>query len=157
MARLVTPFTHNTRNMPVQNVHDELDKFLHDVFEGFGHMPQMMRRDNTTLNVSMDMWEDDKAYMLQADMPGVEDKDVDITLEEDTLRIKAEKKSTQEEQEKNYHRVERAYGTFERQLTLPKNVNTDKVDAKLKNGVLTVTLPKKADDASKTKKVKLTS
>ncbi len=92
---------------------------------------------------SVDIFETENELVLKADLPDVNMKDIDIHMENGTLALKGERKFENEEQKKGYHRVERSYGAFARYFTLPDTVDAEKVQADYKNGVLTVTLPKK--------------
>jgi HSP20 family protein len=89
-----------------------------------------------------DVTETDDTMTITAELPGLEAKDVDISLSGDVLTIKGEKKQEKEEKDERYHRVERTYGAFSRMVRLPAPVAADKIKATVKNGVLTVTLPK---------------
>jgi HSP20 family protein len=109
------------------------------------------------ISPSLDVAESDKAYEIAVELPGVEEKDLDVTVSDGVLAIKGEKRSESEEKEKNYHRVERSYGSFERRLTLPAEVDADKIDAGFANGVLTVTIPKSAGAKESVKKVAIKS
>ncbi|HLJ16872.1 MAG TPA: Hsp20/alpha crystallin family protein [Bryobacteraceae bacterium] len=104
----------------------------------------------------VDIFETDNELVLKADVPDVELKDIDIQLENGTLAIKGERKYDREGYQKKdggYHRIERSYGSFARYFTLPDTVDFDKVAADYKNGVLTVTLPKK--EVAKPKQIKV--
>jgi HSP20 family protein len=90
----------------------------------------------------MDLVETDKDIQVTAELPGMDEKDVEVTLTGDTLTLKGEKKSESEEKGKNVHRMERTHGAFQRTIVLPAEVQADKVEAAFKKGVLTVTLPK---------------
>ena len=90
----------------------------------------------------LDITETGKNIEVKAELPGMEKKDIDITLDGDLLIIKGEKKHETEEKDRCYHRVERRYGTFYRTVRLPYEVKGDKIDATFKDGILTVTLPK---------------
>ncbi|MGA3027225.1 MAG: Hsp20/alpha crystallin family protein [Bryobacteraceae bacterium] len=92
---------------------------------------------------AVDIFETENELVLKADVPDVDMKDIDIRMENGTLAIKGERKFENEKKEKGFHRVERSYGTFARYFTLPDTVEADKVKADYKNGVLTITLPKK--------------
>jgi HSP20 family protein len=94
---------------------------------------------------SVDVSETDDKIMVKAEIPGMDSKDIDISLSGDILIIKGEKKSEREETKENYHLVERSYGTFARSLRLPVGVEADKIEASYKQGVLTVTCPKKEE------------
>jgi len=90
----------------------------------------------------LDVEETDAAIIVRAEIPGVDKKDIDISLDRDTLIIKGEKRKETEEKGKTFHRVERRYGGFQRLIRLPAEVDTTKVEATYKDGVLTVNLPK---------------
>lgn len=92
---------------------------------------------------SVDILETENEMLLKADLPGVDMKDVDIQLENGTLTLRGERKFESEKKEGGYHRIERSYGSFARSFTLPETVDAEAVKADYKNGVLTVTLPKK--------------
>lgn len=104
----------------------------------------------------LDVYENDDAYFIKVDVPGIDQKDMDISVTNDVLTIKGEKKSTSSEDAskrkgKRYQREERVYGSFHRTVPLPTPVDTDNVDAKLKDGVLYITLPKREE--AKPKKI----
>jgi HSP20 family protein len=90
----------------------------------------------------MDISETNENLIIKAEVPGVESKDIDISITGNTLTIKGEKKSEKEEKNKNYHFVERKYGAFSRSVTLPVSVKTDQIKAEYKNGILEISLPK---------------
>ena len=93
----------------------------------------------------IDVSETNDAVMVKAEIPGVEQKDIALSLQDGVLTIKGEKEQEKEEKDNRYHRVERAYGAFARALRLPAAVDASKVTASFKDGVLTVTLPKTAE------------
>jgi len=92
---------------------------------------------------AVDIFEDENQVVLKADLPDVDQKDIEVKLENGTLTLKGERKFEREENLKGYHRLERSYGSFVRYFTLPDTVNPENVKADYKNGVLTVTLAKK--------------
>lgn len=92
---------------------------------------------------AVDIFEDENKVVLKADLPDVDQKDIEVKLENGTLTLKGERKFESQENLKGYHRLERAYGGFVRYFTLPDTVDPEGVKAEHKNGVLTVTLPKK--------------
>ena len=106
---------------------------------------------------AIDMSEDDKAYKISAELPGIDAKDVDISVSGDTLLLRGEKRQEKEEKDKNYHFSERAYGSFQRAFELPASVDRDKVAADFSQGVLTITLPKRAEAQKPTKKIEVRS
>ena len=101
----------------------------------------------------VDTAETDAAYEVTAELPGVEEKDVKISIENDVLSISGEKKSEREEKKKDYVLSERSYGSFKRAFTLPDNVDVEKIAAKYEKGVLKVTLPKTAPSPAKHREI----
>lgn len=93
----------------------------------------------------VDVYEDAQKLALKLEVPGIHKEDLDIHVEGRNLVIKGERKFESEEKEENYHRIERRYGTFVRSFTLPSTVDTDSIDATCADGVLTITLAKKAE------------
>ncbi len=102
---------------------------------------------------AVDIFETENELVLKADVPDVDQKNIDIQLENGTLALKGERKFENEQNQKGFHRVERSYGTFARYFTLPDTVETDKVKADYENGVLTITLPKK--EVAKPRQIKV--
>ena len=90
----------------------------------------------------LDMTETKESVIVKAELPGLEAKDLDITISGNTLALKGEKRQVKEEKDEHHHLLERSYGTFTRTVELPTTVAADKVKAAFKNGVLTITLPK---------------
>jgi HSP20 family protein len=102
---------------------------------------------------SVDIYENENEVVLCAEIPGVEEKDVEIKVEDNNLIIKGERKFEKEAKEENYHRIERSYGSFFRSFALPSYIDQDKIEAEHENGVLRVRMPKKAE--LKPRKVKI--
>src|ERR1700688_2376373 len=92
---------------------------------------------------TVDIFETENELVLKADVPGVDEKDIDIRIENGTLLLKGERKFERDEKNKGFHRLERSYGSFVRYFTVPETVDTENVKADFKHGVLTVVLPKK--------------
>jgi HSP20 family protein len=93
----------------------------------------------------VDIFENEGNLVLKAELPGIEPKDVDVRVENNVLTLRGERKFENEVKREQYHRVERAYGTFSRSFTLPNVVDTDKIKAEFKDGVLRVTLPQREE------------
>jgi HSP20 family protein len=91
---------------------------------------------------SMDISETKDSVVVKIEVPGMDQKDIEVSLQENRLTVKGEKKQEKEEKDERYHRVERSYGAFTRSVRLPVGVDAGKVSAAFKNGLLTVTLPK---------------
>jgi HSP20 family protein len=94
---------------------------------------------------AVDIVENEKSFLITAEVPGVDEKQLSVKIVNGTLQIKGEKQQEHEEKSNSYHLTERRYGSFERVFTLPKSVDADGVKASFKAGVLSVTMPKKAD------------
>jgi HSP20 family protein len=103
---------------------------------------------------AVDVVEQDKAYLLRAELPGVNPNEVDIQVENDVLTLRGERKHENEEQRDGYRRVERSYGSFSRSFVLPKGTNTEAIEARAENGVLTITIPKVAAATARKVEVK---
>ncbi len=103
---------------------------------------------------AVDISETSDKITVKAEIPGMEAKDIDISMVGDTLTIKGEKKAEREEKDENYHLVERTYGSFSRSMKLPAAVDPDKIEATYKNGVLTIVCPKKEEVKPKTIEIK---
>jgi HSP20 family protein len=104
---------------------------------------------------AIDMSEDEKAYKISAELPGIDTKDIDVSLSGDTLVLKGEKRQEKEEKDKNYHFSECSYGLFQRSFQLPLSIYRDKVAADFSKGVLTMTLPKTAEAQKPQEKLRL--
>jgi len=111
------------------------------------------------LTPRVDVSETDKELRVTAELPGVEQKDLTVTLTGDVLTIKGEKRSESEtkpsDNQATYHRIERSYGSFQRTMSVPYDIDPAKVDAKFKDGVLTVTLPKPVEIQRQSKKIEI--
>jgi len=112
------------------------DDFFGDAFWTGGDRPL------AAFEPVVDIREDADAYYVHAELPGVKKEEVRITMQDNMLSIRGEKKQESEKKEASYHRLERSYGAFERTITLPASVMADKVDASFTDGVLTIMLPK---------------
>jgi HSP20 family protein len=104
---------------------------------------------------SLDMSETKDNYVVKAEVPGIDAKHIDISLTGDVLSIRGEKKQEKEEKEEDYHLVERSYGSFSRSVRIPAEVESNKIKASYKNGILTITLPKSEKVKAKEVKIKV--
>lgn len=105
----------------------------------------------------VDVYEDENSIQVRLEVPGIEEKDIDIRLENNVLTVRGERKFEKEEKEENFHRVERRYGTFTRSFTLPSTVNSEDVQADYDKGVLKIRLAKRAEAKPKQIKVNINS
>ena len=122
---------------------------------GFPAFGRNLRTDWEVAAPAVDVGEDEKAYTVTAELPGIEEKDLDVTVTGDVLVLKGEKKQEKEEKNKNYYLSERSYGSFQRSFALPDGVDRSKISAAFSKGVLTVTLPKSVDSQKPQKKIEI--
>lgn len=139
---------------PFHSLQREIDRVFNDFSRGT-HFPLTNRDGNgaTRLMPSVDIVETDGTLEVTAELPGVDEADIEVTLNENVLTIKGEKKAESEKEDKNYHVVERSYGSFQRSLKVPFVASADDISAKFEKGVLKVTLPKPPEVEAKTKKI----
>ena len=151
--RDITPTPASRAADPISTLHREMERTFEDLFRRYGgrsrlgaSWPSLPSFDETAalLRPSIDISEGRKAYTVRVEVPGIEKGDVTLQIEDDTLMIRGEKKREKEESDEDYHCVERSYGRFERVLSLPEDADPDGIAAKFKNGVLKVTIPKRA-------------
>lgn len=146
---------------PVARLQHDIDRLFDDFFRGFADPGRIFDRLFTSppdlFRPTMDIAATDTAYTLSVELPGVDEKDVSIELEGDTLRIRGEKRQESEEKEKNWHRIERSYGTFQRILTLPDDADADAISARFEKGVLTVTIPRTKQAGTETRRIPISS
>jgi HSP20 family protein len=149
---------------PFESLRQEIDRLFDDVTRGFAGLPSYRRladfgpswpwESTTSVAVpAVDVAEKEKEYQITAELPGLDESNVQVTLVDDVLTITGEKQEEKEEKDKNYHLSERRYGSFQRSFQLPPGIDQGKIEANFRNGVLTVLLPKAPDAQTKTKKI----
>lgn len=128
------------------NLHNEMGRL-------FGDLLSSQDNEGNTENASwmptVDISETEQGFEIHAELPGVKESDVNISVSDNLLTIKGEKQAEEKTDEKNFHRVERRYGSFQRSFTLPRQVDTTQIKAGYKDGILTLTIPK-AEEAKPT-------
>jgi HSP20 family protein len=97
--------------------------------------------------------ENDKNYQVTAELPGMDENDIEVTLDNNALTISGEKKQETEDKGQNYYRMERSYGSFQRSISLPPGIESDNIDANFNKGILTITLPKTTEAQQHTKRI----
>ena len=141
---------------PFRALRSQMDELFSDFASGF---PRLTGANDGFLALRVDVSETPAELTVTADLPGVDQKDIDITVSGDQLTIKAEKKSEADEKKDEkgriYHRTERSYGYFQRTMTLPFDIDAGKISADFKDGVLKVSLPKPAEVQKQTKKIEV--
>jgi len=136
---------------PFYAFRQEMDRIFDNFFHGLEIEP--FKKVPDTFYPNVDVVDSAKEIKVTLELPGIDEKDIDLSLDADSLTIKGEKKEEKEEKGKNYHRTERVYGSFSRTIPLPVEIDADKAQAHFKKGVLKVTLPKTAKAMKEIKKV----
>ncbi|MDE2167069.1 MAG: Hsp20/alpha crystallin family protein [Alphaproteobacteria bacterium] len=149
-----TPDVWRSFRSEMDRLFDRFDRFG---FPSFPSLPSLFERSASfSFNVpAVDVSEDDKAYKIEAELPGLNEKDIEVSLNGDLLVLKGEKRQEKEEKGKNTYVSERSYGSFQRAFSLPDGVDRNKIAADFSKGVLTVTLPKNAETQKQQKKVEI--
>ncbi|RMG04186.1 MAG: Hsp20/alpha crystallin family protein [Nitrospirae bacterium] len=141
-------------NDPIRSIFDDFDRMFDRFFSDFAVEPLSAR---TGFSPRIDFKEEEDRYSLIAELPGLDEKDVEVTLHDDLLTIRGEKREEKEDRSGSYYFAERRYGSFERTIPLPAEVDAEKVKAHFKNGLLTVELPKSEKVLKSSRKIKITS
>lgn len=142
-ARVVGVVEHELA-APFHSLHRDVNRLFDDLFRHHSAAPQNAELQGPIMP-SIDVSETGEEVRIRAELPGVSENDIDVSLDGDVLIIRGEKKFERTDEKENYHVVERSYGTFQRALRLPWPIDPAKVGAAFDNGVLTVTLPKGAE------------
>jgi len=137
-------------------LHRDMDRLFDELWHSNGGgAPALSAWTSAGLSPRLDETEDDKAYHVAVELPGLTEKDVEVTLSDGQLCIRGEKKREQEQKGEDYYRKERVFGAFRRQLPIPGAIDESKIKATFKNGVLTVDLPKSAKAKKKVKQIEV--
>jgi HSP20 family protein len=138
----------------IESLHRGIDRLFEDVWggrAGTSLLPELWSRRDVV--PQLDVTEDEKAFHVTIELPGLDEKDVNVSLADRVLAISGEKKAEKEEKDKNAYRRERAYGSFRRALELPGEVDAERIEAKFNKGVLTIDLPKTKEAQQKATKI----
>ena len=140
-----------TDRSPVLSLKDEVNRLFDEFFSGgFFTLPS-----KGEWLPALDVSETNTQVVVRAEVPGIDPKDIDVSITGDILTIKGEKREETAKEEQNYHRIERRYGSFQRVLTLPATVEASKVNASYKNGILTIFLDKKEESQGRNIQIKV--
>ncbi len=141
----------------IERIERGMEKLFSDFFEPFAlgrrHLFRSGNGRNGVMVPNIDIYEKKDEFVVKAELPGVDKKDIDLTISHDNLTLKGEIKKEKEVKEEDYYACERSYGTFKRTIPLPHEIDSEKAKADYKNGVLEVILPKK--EGAKAKEIKL--
>ena len=149
---------------PFEGLRDEIDRLFDDFGRGmwqpfrrslFPMAPSFRSQVKWPTMPAVDVVESEKAYEITAELPGMDEKNIEVKVADGMLTIKGEKREEKEEKQKDYYLQERSFGSFERSFEVPETVETDKIEANFKKGVLTLTLPKKAEAQKPAKKIEV--
>jgi HSP20 family protein len=149
---------------PFEGLRQEIDRLFDDFGLGFrwpfgrslfAAEPLFRRRMTAVKMPAVDVVESDKAYEITADLPGMDEKSIEIKVTDGVMTIKGEKQEEKEEKKKDYYLQERSFGSFQRSFELPETVDPEKIEASFKKGVLIVTLPKKPEAQKPAKKIEV--
>ncbi len=146
---------------PFESLRREVDRLFDDFDRGFLRFPSRSLLDiepfwrRRATAPAVDLVEREKDYQITAELPGMEEKDVELQVASGVMTIKGEKKEEKEEKKKDYYLSERRYGAFQRAFSLPDGVDADKIEASFKKGVLTITLPKKPEAIKSERKIEV--
>lgn len=136
-------------------LHGEMDRLFRSFERNWPHWPGLARGGAETTLPSLDVRENAEAVTIEADLPGLDEKDVHVTLLDGVLTIKGERKSELEEKNESYHVSERSFGSFARSVRLPDSVDENRIEARFDKGVLKVVAAKKAEAVASEKKIEV--
>ena len=146
---------------PIDRIHDEFDRLADTMRRGFGLPPRGLFGSgtlaDTAIKAKVDIYGTDKEYVIEADLPGVDQKDVSIELKDDLLVITAEKRRDEKIENKDYYRVERSFGSIRRELNVPEDADRDAIKARFDKSVLHITMPRTGKVESAARKVPIES
>ena len=151
---------------PMAQLHDEIDRLFDGMFRGMMNpwrldfMPRVPASDNgenagVVVMPRLDVSSDEKAYTITAELPGVGPDDVKLEMRDNALILRGEKKDESKDEKKDYYVVERSYGSFERVLTLPDDAVADEIKATHKDGVLTISIPRREPEKPQSKTIEI--
>src|SRR3974377_597383 len=149
---------------PFEGLRQEIDRLFDDFGQGFwrpfgqslfARQPSLRREMSLAPVPAGAVTESEKAYEVTAELPGIDERNIEVKVADGVLTIKGEKREEKEEKKKDYYLQERSFGSFERSFEVPETVETDKIEASFKKGVLMLTLPKKAEAQKPAKKIEV--
>lgn len=145
---------------PFELLHSQIDELFDSFFRDFGswRWPSLWtERETGVISPCFEVSETDDAIQVTAELPGMDEKDIEVTLDENALTVRGEKKQEREEKRRNYYFSERSFGSFTRVIPLPAEVDRDNIKARFSKGVLEITLPKTGEAKSQRKRIEIKS
>ncbi len=140
---------------PIISMQKEMNRMFDSISKSLFNTSSFSSETSNAITPKIDVVENEKEIKVTAELPGMEEKDVEVNFSRDTLVIKGEKKAEKEEKKEDYYFMERSYGTFQRAIPVSAGIDRDKVEAQFKNGVLKVTLPKTEEAQKEVRKVEI--
>lgn len=140
---------------PLLNLQRDINRVFDDFWSRFDRSAGVSNGLLSVTGPRTDVTETDEAVDVSVELPGMDEKDIDVSLSDDVLTIRGEKKAEREEKKKGYYLAERSYGSFYRSIPLPPGVDSEKAEARFKKGVLTVSLPKTPEAQAKVRKIEV--
>jgi HSP20 family protein len=142
-----------------QSLRSEMDRLFDNFFGGFPSLANLRQTLPAAqgLTPALDVKETEKELVVKADLPGIDEKDIQLTIQDGVLSLRGEKKTERKDERDNYYVMERSYGSFQRSIRLPETVNDEKAEARFDKGVLTITLPKRPEMVKAQKKIEIKS
>ncbi len=146
---------------PFNQLRAEMDRMFDSFFQTMGMRSPLTSElfapfSGGLLKPQVDIAATDRDYIITIEVPGVSEKDVSVEVSGNTMTIRGEKRQEKEEKERNYYRIERAYGSFQRILSLPEDADRDNIKASFRKGVLSITMPRKSLPESDVKRIEIT-
>ena len=142
---------------PFQSFRTEMDRLFDSFLGGVPSLSSLRQGfpSGQMMTPTLDVKENEKEIVVKADLPGMDEKDINLTVHNGVLSLRGEKKSEHTDERENYHVMERSYGSFQRSIRLPETIDEDKAEARFDKGVLTITLPKRPEMVSAQKKIEI--
>ena len=142
---------------PFQSFRAEMDRLFDSFLGGVPSLTSLRQGFSgaQVMTPTLDVKENEKEIVVKADLPGMDEKDINLTIHNGMLSLRGEKKSEHTDERENYHVMERSYGSFQRSIRLPDTIDEDKAEARFDKGVLTITLPKRPETVSAQKKIEI--
>jgi HSP20 family protein len=141
---------------PFQSFRTEMDRLFDSFLGGVPSLTGLRQGfGEAQMTPTLDVKENEKEIVVKADLPGMDERDINLTIHNGVLSLRGEKKSEHTDQRENYHVMERSYGSFQRSIRLPETIDEDKAEARFDKGVLTITLPKRPEMVGTQKKIEI--
>jgi HSP20 family protein len=156
----VVPVKHGSKktDLPasIYDLHTEFNRLFDSLKHGFGTgWPGTSLLQTDWFKPSLDVASDEKEYSIKVELPGIDPTNISLEYSSDTLKIKGEKRQEKEEKDKDFYRIERSYGSFQRILDIPEDADADNITSNYKDGVLSITIPRKQLPKKETKKIEI--